>query len=77
MHNLNKVFIQDANFCFCQKEQVFYAVDIKIKYNSIRYLRYLWNKKNRIILLEGIGGSVLLCQTQTSTKPDPNNKILL
>ena len=28
-----------------------------------------------MILLQEIGGAVLLCQTQTSTKPDPNNKI--
>ena len=31
--------------------------------------------QNGIILLGGVGGLVLLCQTQTSNEPNPNNGI--
>ena len=36
---------------------------------------YLWNVDNRIFVFEGIGGCILLCQTQTTIKHELNDII--
>ena len=59
--------------CHHQKMALWLSHIIYVLY----YLIHLWNVKNNIVSFEGMGECVLLCQTQTTLKPDPNDIIFV